>query len=254
MWTYLIGPFVSFLPKRWRKSLSFYQLVQWQRAAAISGILESAFAFLALTYWYFHAMSAWVGRAVDAALNGKLGSGVTDQTIGAVALFLWVIHPLTFLLAYLSVEGAIRVWASVFSNTILGTLPLFLGDKAFVTLSNLGHSKRGNAVGGSLHNPSLGNAFRERFLVARLPAVGDELRFRKNGLGEFLEIHASRKKRGWSAPSVVCYRDTYYRLEADFLADAPRPFHYVLRKLSMGVPSRKVLKYAPADAIIREQG
>jgi hypothetical protein len=254
MWTYLIGPFVSLFPRRWRKSLSVYPLVQWQYAATISGILESVIAFLALTYWYFHAMSAWVGRAVDAALNGKLGSGVTDQTIGAAALFLWVIHPLTLLLAYLSIEGAIRAWAAAFANTVLGTLPLLLCDKAFVALFRLGHSKSGNAAGSSLHNPSLRDALRERLLVARLPAVGDELRFRKNGFGEFLEIHASRKKRGWSAPNVVCYRDTYYRLEADFLAKAPRPFHYVLLKLPTGVPSRKVLKYAPADAIIREPG
>jgi hypothetical protein len=254
MWTYLIGPLFSFLPQRWRKALPFYRFVKWERAAAIGGLAEFVLAFMALMHWFFHAMSAWVDRAVDAALNGKLGSAVTDQAIGGVVLFLWVVNPLTLLLVYFATEGIVRLWAGEMSETVLGTLPLFLVDKIFVTVFRIGIPENRNVADSSLHNPSLARILRERLLVARLPEVGDELRFKKSASEEILEIHSSRKKEGWSSPNVVCYRDTYYRLEADFLAGAPRPFHYVLRRLPMGVPSRKVLKYSPADAIVREQG
>jgi hypothetical protein len=37
MRTYILGPFLSLLPKRWRKSFLFDLSINWARAAAISG-------------------------------------------------------------------------------------------------------------------------------------------------------------------------------------------------------------------------
>jgi hypothetical protein len=95
-------------------------------------------------------------------------------------------------------------------------------------------------------------SIRGRMAGAGLRAVSDELCFRRDGGVEFLEICASQKKDGWDPPRTVRYQGTYYRLEAASLGVRPRPFRYVLRRLSAGVPGRTVLLYAPGDAVIRE--
>src|SRR6266699_534462 len=90
MWTYLLGPFLAILPKRWREAFPFSGHVSWPRATAISGIAESTAALIVLAHWYYYAMNTWVGRGVDVALNGALsgksGPELRPQDIGGVAL------------------------------------------------------------------------------------------------------------------------------------------------------------------------
>jgi len=90
-------------------------------------------------------------------------------------------------------------------------------------------------------------ALREKVMTKGLPKVPDELFFSGSGPDEFLEIRASRKKADWAAPRTVRYRDTFYRLEASRTGMPPRPFHYMLRKLSAGVMGRTVLIYSPEE-------
>jgi hypothetical protein len=201
-----------------------------------------------------HAMTAWVGRGVAAALSGKMGPGVTDQAIGSVALVVWATHPLTLLLGYAGIEGAIRLCAAAFSDNILGIFPLFLLDKVFVAPFRRRGPKNTNTAHSSRNNSSLVSAVRERVLIASLPIVSDELCFRTSASEEILEIHASRRKEDWTPPRVVRFRDSYYRLEADSLGPAPRPFHYTLRRLPAGVPGRTVLLYSPSDGVIKDAG
>lgn len=255
MWTYLLGPFLSIFPKRWRDALPFSTSVQWRPAATISGLAESVAALIALLHWYSYAMTTWVGRGLDAALSGKLGSGVTDQQIGGVALVVWASHPLTLILGYCCVEGAVRLCAAAFADTILGSFPLFLLDKLFVFVFRRRAPAGMSAADGSSDNSSsFVGAIRERMTVARLPVVSDELRFKGSTSEEILEIHACRRKDEWTPPRVVRYQDSYYRLEGSSVGAAPRPFLYTLRRLSAGVPGRSVLVYLPVDAVISERG
>jgi hypothetical protein len=253
MWTFLLGPFISILPKRWRELLSFSKQVRWGLAGVISGLVESMIALVALSYWYMYAMTAWVARGVESAMSGKMGPGVTDQAIGSVALVIWATHPLTLLLGYAGLEGAVRLCSAAFAGNILGIFPLFLLDKVFVTLFRRRGPKNMNAAANLPGNSSLIGALREKVLTASLPAVSDELCFRKSATENILEIRASHKKKEWIAPRIVRYQDNYYRLEADSLGSAPRPFLYTLRQLPAGVPGRTVLLYSPSDAIISEQ-
>jgi hypothetical protein len=192
-------------------------------------------------YWYSYSMTTWISRALDAALAGKLGGHVTDHEIGITALILWGSHPLTWVLAYCGVEGAVRLSGAAFSDSNLGTLPLFLIDKVFATIF-----RRGNP-GDNLEAPagSFAGAIRDGMLVATLPPSSDELRFKREGADEILEIHASRKKADWTPPRVVRYQNDYYRLEEFSRVRPPRPFFYVLRRLPAGVPGRSVLVYSP---------
>jgi hypothetical protein len=254
MWTYFPGPFLAIFPKRWRDALPFSGVVNWAHSTAISGIAEAIAALAWLSYWYSYAMNTWVGRGVDTVLNGaltgKTGPEVRPQDIGGVALVVWVSHPLTWLIAYFGLEGALRLGAAL-TGTGCGILPFFMLDRLFLLF--VGRSERSSLdeaaanggrqdTGGGLHE-----------LMARGGrAVSDEICLRRDGAEEILEICASRKKDGWDAPRTVRYQDRYYRLESASMAGRPRPFRYILRRLPVGVPGRSVLLYSPLDAVIKE--
>jgi hypothetical protein len=244
MWTYILGPFLSLLPKRWRKSFRFDPPIHWARAAAISGLAESVAAVIALSYWYSYSVTTWVSRALDLALEGKLGNGVTDHAIGFTALLIWTSHPLTWLIAYFCAEGAARLCSAAFSDSVLGIFPLFLLDKAIVRIFLRRASKEADHAEAASPGSTFLGAIRERMMIARLPLVSDELFFSRNATEELLEIHACRRKDDWVPPRVVRYLDGYYRLEASSRGEGPRPFRYKLRRLPAGVPGRTVLLYS----------
>jgi hypothetical protein len=247
MWmTYIVGPIVSLFPKRWRKALPFASRIHWAHAVTLSGFAELVVALAGLVKWYSISMTAWVSRGLEAATTGKAGPGVTDQAIGAMAWFLWVIHPLTWIIGYFCVEGAVRLCGAAFSGSLLGTLPLFVADKAARML--LGRSKKEQEGPGAAS--SFISAVSEKVLEARVPVSADEITLRKEGSEEILEIRASRKKTDWDPPRVVRFEDNYYRLEDCGKCAGPRPFRYTLRRLSAGVMGRKVLVYGPEGAVV----
>jgi hypothetical protein len=252
MWTYLFGPIFAILPTPWRASLPFAKDVRWERATAISGFAEAVLAVVALMYWYAHAMSIWVGNGVGVALSGKVMTEVRPQDIGGVALIVWWMHPVTWLLAYFGVEGAIRLCTGAFGDHACGIFPLFLADK--IVFSPFRHHKRltSDPANRGSGVSSYAGAIRERVRTATLPEVPDELCFTKDQSGELLEIRACRRKQDWTPPRVVRYSESYYRLEGDSSASGARPFRYQLRRLPAGVPGRTVLIYSPSDPVIRE--
>ena len=254
MWTYFFGPLFAIFPVRWRASLPFATKVQWERATAISGLGEAVLGMVSMMYWYSYAMSMWVGNGVNTALTGKMGPGVQPQYIGGAALLLWWMHPVTWLVAYFGLEGAVRLCVGAFAGNSCGIFPLYLADKIVTSLF-----RRGKPIGSDVTNAggnisSVADAVRERMRAARLPEVPDELYFTKNESGEELEIRASRRKLDWTPPRTVRYLDSYYRLEEDSSADGARPFRYRLRRLAAGVPGRTVLLYSPPDAVIHNVG
>ena len=246
MWTYTIGPFLALLPKTWRKSLPFAHSIDWPRAVTLSGFAELVLAILATLEWYSISMATWVNRGLEVAMSGKAGPGITDHAIGAMAWFMWANHPLTWLFGYLFMEGAVRLCGAAFSESLLGTLPLFLVDKAARLF--IGRSKRAEEVPGAAS--SFFGAVSEKLLESSVPVTADEISFRHSGTDEILEIRASRKKPDWDPPKIVRVEEAYYRLEESSKCPGARPFRYTLRRLSAGVPGRKVLLYTLGDAVI----
>jgi hypothetical protein len=248
MLTYLLGPILSLFPKRWRNGLAFLK-INWARAAAISGFLEFAFGVLASWKWYFVTMNFWVHRGLEVAMEGRAGPDVTDHAIGAAALLIWSNHPVTWLLAYVAVEGAVRFCGAAFSDSILGTLPLFVAGKIVgIVLPREKAEDPGPGVASSFFG-----AVSEKLLEKTQPAGADELIATRSGHNEFLEIRASRRKADWDPPRVVRIQDTYYRLESFTKGAPPRPFRYRLRRLTAGVPGRTVLIYNAEDAFVTEK-
>jgi hypothetical protein len=246
--TYLLGPFLALLPQRWRKLLPVGSRVEWRTATVLSGFGEAAIALVATMYWYSYYMNLLVDRGWDSAFGGKMGPNVTDHAIGFTALIIWATHPLTWLLAFAGLEGSVRLVGAAFAETNLGVFPLFLADKITRKLS--GHSEPGvaEAAGFSEGNlSSYAGAIREKAILRRLPQVPDELFVSGSGADEMLEIRASRRKADWNPPRTVRYQDAFYRLEACADGAPPRPFRYMLRKLSAGVMGRTVLIYSPEE-------
>jgi hypothetical protein len=247
--TYLLGPFLALLPRRWRNLLRIGSGVEWGRATALSGLGEGAVALAALLLWYSYYINLLVNKGLDSALGGKMGPGVTDQAIGFTALVIWATHPLTWLFAYAGVEGAVRLVGAAFTETNLGIFPLFVLDKIIMKLSGRSEPSVAKAAGYSGGNiSSYAGAIREKVMLKGLAEVPDELCFTGSAPDEFLEIRASRRKADWNPPRTVRYQDTFYRLEACSDEIPPRPFCYKLRKLSAGVMGRTVLVYSPQEA------
>jgi hypothetical protein len=210
--TYLLGPFLALLPRRWRNLLPIGSAVEWRRATVLSGFGEAVIALAALMYWYSYFMNLLVDRGLDSALSGKMGPGVTDQAIGFTALVVWATHPLTWLIAYAGVEGTVRLVGAAFTETNLGISALFVADQVFLKLSGRSAPSAAKMAGYSEGNfSSYAGAIRERALFKRLPEVPDELFFSGNGPEEMLEIRACRRKADWNPPRVTRIAFTAWR-------------------------------------------
>ena len=246
MFTFLLGPFLAALPKRWRQLLTFHQLIEWRIAFMLSGFGEFLFGVVAMLYWYSYSVATWVSRALDAALAGKMGPEVNDHEIGFMAIFIFATHPLTWLILYVAMEGSIRLVGAAFTENNLGVLPLFVADRIFLKIT--GQSGPGIARTAGYTETNLSSyvgAMREKARVISSAIIPDELCIAREGADEFLEIRACRNKPDWTPPRTVKYQDSFYRLEESSHGSEPRPFRYRLRRLSAGVMSRTVVLYVP---------
>ena len=246
MLTFLLGPFLAVLPKRWRQSLPMQKLVEWRIASLLSGFGEFVLGIIAYMYWYSYSMNTWVSRGLDAALAGKMDPRATDHDITIMSLFIFATSPLTWMILYVAAEGSVRLLGAAFSESYLGILPLFVVHKILLKIT--GQSGPGIAKEAGYTETNLSSyvgAIREKARVIRTSIIPDELCVTREGPDGFLEIRACRNKLDWTPPRTVRYQNTFYRLEESSHGSEPRPFRYRLRRLSAGVMSRTVLQYAP---------
>lgn len=252
-WTFLFGPVAALLPERWRRALPGAQRVHWGRAGAASGLVELVAAIVGLAYQYARIVIPTVSHGTDAALAGKFGpTEVTEHHVGGIALFVFYLHPVTWLLSYVFVEGAVRLFGAAFTEDVRGILPLYLVERIMFLVTHPRES-RTMAQGAGRNLASIAETVRERAMVARLEDVPDELHYTKAGTEEYLEIRACRRKEEWEPPKIVRVDETYFRLEAGTVEKGnARPFRYRLRRLEAGVPGRGVLLYKSGDAIVKK--
>jgi hypothetical protein len=254
MWTYLLGPFLSLLPKPWREALPFSGYVQWEAAAAVSGFVEVVAALYALSHWYFHAMIGWVSNGMDAAQSGRMGAGITELDITSAAYTVWITHPLTWFISYFAFEGTVRLCSAVFTGGAFGTLPLAVVDKLlFAPFRRRSPEPRGVTVNPLNERPSFLDMICEWKFPSRGAEVADDIFHDRIAGEDFLEIYACRRKKDWTPPRVVRYQENFYRLEGCSRGPHPRRFHYKLRRLPAGVPGRTVLLYAPPEVITEQR-
>jgi len=245
MWIKLVAPFLSILPWRWRRALPFYQAVPWTTAVIISGIAETLLAIVALAYWYSYSVTTWISRMLDSALSKSAPTGITDHEVGFAALVVLVTHPLTWIILFFVVEGAVRLCGGL-TDTVLAVFPLYLLDKIYSAIFRRGAAPPAGVPAFAQSNvASYVGTMRDSVISARFRDLPDEHRITTLGSEELLEIRSSTAKKEWDPPRVVRYEDRYYSLEESVRGSAPRPFVYKLRRLPAGVPGRRVLIYQP---------
>jgi hypothetical protein len=218
VWTYFAGPILALLPARWRAArLSAFE-INWSRATLLSGIFESVLALAALVVWY----SIFVTRLapiIDPYVGGNLVEGY-------VGLFSLLGHPLTWVIIYFGMEGAIRTVAALTTEETLGTLPLVLLDWAWQL------QKRGGGFG-------------------RLRLVADEIT--RGGENWDLKIASCRPNKHWKYPLTIRFEDVIFQIIGEEQAESKnrtaRPHVYLLRRLPANEIIRALEPYDPRDVL-----
>jgi hypothetical protein len=195
VWGYVLGPFLAFLPSRWRAKWFANRHFPWRGATIVSGMLQFLTVPILLIIWGKYQYLFLVANAL---------------------------HPTTWLVYYILIEGAGRSIVAVSTGETPGTLLFVLPDLLYC------HFKKRKARG----EPQLSD------LVTQ-----DDLRADWQ-----LKIESARPKRDWQAGRLLRYADHYYRIEACCDSGGPRAVVYLLRRLPMGVPSRSVIIYPQFEA------
>jgi hypothetical protein len=216
VFTFLVGPFAALLPQRWRESLPSAGMIQWRLAVMLSGLLEAFSGLVALIYWYSISVEGWVRGALDAGWKAHPNVEFAPNTVGFAGLYLVALHPLTWIIVYIGLEGVVRFCAAAFTGEVFGVSLLFLVDRV-------------------LHGKAPKN----------LAPLADELYFSEVENEKFLEIRSVHPKSEWEPPRILRYQGVYYRLEMCSHEPPPRPFVYRFRRLTAGVPGLNVIYYRP---------
>jgi hypothetical protein len=223
----LLSIFVSLLPRRYRG----YWLGDGNVDVYQGAILSSAVQFVAgcTALWarypgFFRQRMAEASAAAAASHPGdKIIEGFTQFAYGQFSALEYIFQPLTLVLLYFAVEGAVRIFSAVASDVILPTLPLqivaWAHDYAAVRYQEV---KMG-----------------ERVADVVWPGVA----------GKYdLKIESCRSKE-WNSLITIRYNDQMYELQSEETGQAPRPFVYLLRLKPEHKIVRGVHDYDPQEPV-----
>lgn len=244
MWTYLLGPFLSLLPARWRAQWFWNKPVNWPHATMLSGFLEAFGCLLTLALWYLSKIQQLVGEQTTVAAEalGKAPDlkGMTNielaYSMGLGGLLTFAVHPLTWLLAYCAIEGIWRALSAAVNHESPGTALLGLPDRMWA-------------------------GARQRAYERRVPLIEDRVTRAPEGPGApdwSLKIETCRPKPSWKHPQIIRIGDEYYRPLRDTTDDNAqyrqdglpiRPHTYFLKRIPAGEAYLGSEHYTPRDVL-----
>lgn len=224
MWaTYILGPIFTLLPRRWREKIFPTSPNRLARAATLSGIFEALLALVALLVWY----SIYVRLAGDALAHSSAGSDSGGERMGLFAYVWFWLNPITWIVAYFGLEGALRSVAALSAGESYGTLPLFLAERLYQLAAR--PSKK-----------------------SELAPVSDEIT--PGDATCDMKIASCRAKPDWKYPFTIRYGGAYFQVIANIhLGVGPRPYVYSLRRLPPGEIARGLKEYHPEDVLTAVQ-
>ncbi|HKW88197.1 MAG TPA: hypothetical protein VJN21_05520 [Candidatus Acidoferrales bacterium] len=219
MWTYIVGPFLAFLPKRWRTGRFTNISVNWETATLISGLIEALAAVVALVVWYSVFVTA-TGPAIWKYFPWPYA--------GEVGLLSFYMHPLTWVICYTGFEGAVRALAGLTTQESPGSLYLVLYDRAARFVG------RGEWRG----EPA---------------PVRDKVD--RHGLTGELRIASCKAKDHWKYPLTIRYEGEFFQVQGEEHAGAgrERPHVYRLKRLPDNEIIRGLEEYNPEDVLHEEK-
>jgi hypothetical protein len=220
VWTYLLGPFLAFLPLRWRKAHLAQLPIRWGTAAFFSGLLEIGAFFEILIWWYSYFVTSF-GQVLS---QSSVQDQVPPGREGLVGLAGFAMNPLTWLVFYIGFEGLVRAAGTLAGGEARGTIflaaPYYFYKKAV-----------------------------KRTAAPELPLVRDEIT--PGDATCDIRIASSRAKAEWKYPFTLRYGGGYFQVVSmTRLAAGPRPYMYSLRRLPAGEIARGLKEYDPEDGLM----
>jgi hypothetical protein len=218
--TYIFGPFVTMLPRRWRAKPLATVSIQLSRASMLSGIVEAALAIVSLTVWY----SIYVTLLSSAAAHSSVA--VPEQSANRIGMFAYVwfwLNPITWVVAYFVLEGAMRFLAGLVTGEAYAILPLWALERSLRFVE-------------------------QRNARPALPLVADEIT--PGDASCDMKIASCREKSNWKYPFTIRFAGSYFQVVGSVNLDAgPRPHVYSLRRLPPGEVAGGLKNYDPADIL-----
>ena len=228
MVSFLAGILLSLLPERYRRWWEPASTLDFLRASFVSGLVQGlgCFVVFILRYLIFFQQRVMEmgGQVMGAGAEEALGVSSVQYGMGIVTTLEYLIQPLTLLLIYFALEGAVRLAGAAFTEQILPSLPLHLTAWA---QERLAQRRAERALG---------------------PPVVDTVE-RGDGKEYDLRIASCRSKPSWDRLMTVAYEDQFYEVVKEERAARPRPFVYLLKKIPESKVIRGLHRYRPEETL-----
>ena len=203
----LLSIFVSLLPRRYRGHWLGDGNLDVRRGSVLSSVVQFAGCCAAMWALYPSFIQQRLAQASALAAashpGDKFVEGVTVFASGQFAALEYMFRPLTLVLLYFAIEGAVRIFSSVASDAILPTMPLQVFAWAY------------DYAAGRYQEARMGTR------VADVVGPGVEGKYA-------LKIESCRPKQ-WNSLITIRYNERMYELQGEETGQAPRRFVYLLR-------------------------
>jgi len=228
MLSFLAGIFLSLLPVRYRQWWEPASTVHFRGATVVSGLVQLLGSVALTIYTYLNFIQERLGGMVDEALAKGGVDVVAVPTVqfgmGYFALLEFALRPLTLLLFYLFLEGAVRLAGAAFIEQILPMLPLHV---VAWTQERLEQRQAERALG---------------------PLMADTVT-RGDGKDFNLRIASCRPKPNWDRLMTIVIEETFYEVAEQQEGPLPRRFVYLLRKMPENKVVRGLHHYDPNEVL-----
>jgi hypothetical protein len=217
-----LSALLSFLPKRYREIFTPYEL---PAAAGIwSGLVEALINIGLLVRGYYAYMN-WRMASLPAEVFTRAGEKGGESAImgmGSIFMLEYLIHPLTFVFIFFTLEGFVRAIAAVGADEVLPSFPLQI--LAFL------HGK----LDAQSHERRLGARIRDEVQ----PIAANSLQI------------ASCRPKPWTRLTTISHEGVFYELVSEHKGESPRCFIYILRRKPTTAVIRGIHDYNPDEALL----
>jgi hypothetical protein len=227
----LLSIFATLLPRRYRGHWLGDGNLDVRRGAVLSSVVQFVGCCAAMWALYPVFIRERLAQASALAAAGHPGDkfveGVTVFAYGQFASLEYMFRPLTLVLLYFAIEGAVRIFSIVAGDAILPNMPLqVLAWTHDYAAERYQEAKMGTRVA---------------------DAVGPGV------AGKYdLKIESCRPKH-WNRLITIRYDDRMYELQGEETGQAPRRFVYLLRLKPEHEIIRGLHVYDPEE-LVRKPG
>jgi hypothetical protein len=229
--SYLAGILIALLPRRYRRWVEERGAGHLAASATASGALQ----FLGCLGAFIWRFLLFRQQRIDQWATEVIGKGGEEiflargagYTIGFMTTLEYLLQPLSLLLIYFTLEGAVRMLAGMITCEVVGTLPL----QGVAWLHGKAEARWGE--------------YRLGPRIVDLVQKGD-------GAGCDLRILSCRPKKTWDRMMTIVYDDVFYELAGEERGPVPRQFIYLLRRIPEGKIIRGYHYYRPDEPLLEK--